>query len=885
MSGSPDPSEVPDCCECRLERYELHFSFFVTSQAITGDDLVVPAGQAGKPHGDTQWFRGQPVGDFGTRPIKAVIHTDWCKHRPTKAVVWVYSSLPGTNGTVRVFVEGERNFSHNVWAEIEYEAAIPFPALDDRWHTTDEVKSIGGAYQSPGLGATIFRGPYFGVQAQSRVYQPRDKQDPETYLTSPWPMWRPTEREIASNVFYNSPQGWPVFVWQGTLCRVRWGYRQNNSDTVLGSVAFIENHSPLLGSPGNIIDKLSVGCHWADIAEPNNKSDVRCGVELLARPDSVNFFVHPRSFTIPFELPRSLFVDANAGSSIKPFMPYRLVGVEATAPTITVPVSATGTAADGQFITGNSTKLDALLFESFVTCGARRANVLIPGSLQTESGTLPAGPHGGPADPPNDGKIDLNMPVFIRRPDLVERSDYHVANADSWHATHLVRAGSPLAGRNKRHNLNITIEECNFPAGNRRVTPGGITRDSDGSLRHTDRFVTPSPMRAWLNWQGGSAENSPRFRVDFAEDHSFTTGGLPPAWVWDAISGENTLTPFGPPPAGGGQAERLVPNAFHKFSSQPTKQVLHSIETPSSADIDRPWDIGPMTDEQHDEYEEQEYPNRLDDYRAAFGLKSYAQLWATTQINDTFQRLGPLDIPLEDSGMTTENYDKFNPYSVDNLPEAASATITLRGRVGLRIAVTAVKGFRRKRVKVPTDLGALTYKIPFGKCVRDDPNFPGGEVQICEYQMDKSACENTLGGTWTKGVDCQGNALNEFQEVAKVVTEAAALAEFEAAEADLDAYDYAWEQGEDLNGNDIPTLFRPNGSVTVNGDHTSNDVACDEYLFEFNIELTGADVQQISAGNEVVKQLVAGQNNLAQDDGGLDLVDVLRTVRVSVSQA
>ena len=873
--------EKPDCCECKLERFFL--------RGWTDEPALAHGGNIGS----------EPLGG---RPLKYFWHGDWCKHRPTKALVAVGHNTAAPNGTVRVFVEGASDFSKYVWAELEYEAAVPFPDRDSRYHTADGVPKTGGAY---GREVFFMPGPLFGLPGNTLVYQPRDAQDDEGYLKSPWPLWIPTHIAGGGGFIpeYNSGLGPGFIAWEGTRCRVRWGYRENDSDTLLGSVAFIANHILLNFSNQNFtfdLGTLAIGCNWSDIGAPNADDNVRCGVELL-RMGFFGYHGYFRNiadfgaFTIPFELPRSFFVDASVDGEPKPPLPYRLVGLEATAPRVQVwrVVSAPGfvpTISQSQ-----STNLEAGSFESVVTCGARRAAVFIPPSLQSESGTLPAGPV-GPATYPANGIIRATAPLFVRRDDLNERSYNHVANADSWHATHLVRAGSPLAGRNVLHNLNIEFEQCTFPHGmpNIGTSVRNQTRDADGTQRVTPRYVTPPPIRTAFEWTiDGSAfsqDGPPRFLLLFAEDVSepFDESPLPPAWMWDAIAGQHTLAPFGPMAAGDTQADRLVPNAFHVFYDEPVQEVTHSITTPESTDIDRFWDVGPMTDEQFEAYEAEEYPNRTADYRVEFELQSYPQIWATTRLTDEWQRVGPRDISLEDSGMTTENHDAYSAGShrVDYVPENAGVNITVRARVGLRIHITKVQGFRRKREKVPSELGLMSYKIPLGKCERINLD----NVFVCGAPVNKVQCQLFAGTekVWTKGVDCQGNALEgaaAYTLVERVVTEAAALAEFEAAEQDREAYDYSWVRGIFANGNEIPTLRRPNGDVVMTGDHDCDDVACTEAVFEFDIGLTGGEVAAISAGQTVTKQVLVGsvrQYNEETDED--ELLPVYRTVRVRVSK-
>ena len=796
--------DKPDCCECKLERsgVELINLGFNTAfyYPVVNEDL---SEFAAAPDDPTARVRGAPAGEFTlSRPVKAVVHSDWCKHRPTKALVQVRHDTAAPNGTVRVFVEGARDFSKYVWAEIEYQAGIEFPELDERYHTADSVPSMGGGYGRVPLG--VFSsgnpGPVFGISNGTHVASFLSLEDPDDYIKSPWPVFRPTHSIIGS---FDSEYPSGSIAWIGTRCRVRWGYRETNADTVLGTVAFIANHAPGFAwfntgfNPTGALfglGTLAIGCNWSDIAAPNETDTVRCGVELLQSEGVSGFHGYFQNittfglFTIPFEMPRSFFVNTDVEGDPKPALPYRLVGLEATAPRITVPVRhkpvTEGGASPAALIYGDSTNLDAYSFESVVTCGARRSAVFIPPSLQTQSGTLPAGPV-GPAEPPEDGIIRNNMPLFVRRDDLNERSYNQVANADSWHATHLVRAGTTLAGRNVLHNLNIEIDPCEFQAGNFGFALAG-------------GYISPGPMRAALVASGsdfqtgnvfGQSYNLPtsgtRFSVQFASDTSSPGDSpFPDAYLWDSISGSHTLTPFGPTGATGPTDERLVPNAYHVFYSEPTLIVESDIVAPqgylgagSGNQID-PIDLlqfaGPFVPERDQvglfaDYESFDCPARLRDYRGEWKIETFPQIWATTKLNTEFQRVGPRDISLEESGMTTENHDAYSGggYRLDYVPENAGVLIRFYCRVGLKITLSRVQGFRRIRE------------------------------------------------TYSEGVPVFGEPF----------------------------VDDVWGH-------------RATAEVGIYGDFSPNDVGCHDQTFEWSVSLTGEEVSQISAGETVTKQLL-----------------------------
>jgi hypothetical protein len=783
--------DVPDCCDCRLERFSI--------QGWTDEPAI--------PHGGN--LGDEPAGG---RPLQYFWHGDWCKHRPTKALVSVAHYSVSPNDTVRVFVEGASDFSKYVWAELQYEAAVPFPDRDDRFHTASGTPTAGGSYP---IQFNFFgRGPAFGIANGQHVPQFRSLEDPDDYLKSPWPVYIPIY--ATQGIGFLSA---PSVVWIGTRLRVRWGYRENNSDTVLGSIVFPENYSSgfnwfgqfsqLPFVPRGGLGTLAIGCNWDDIRFPNDSDNVRCGVELL----QLGFFGYHGyfqnianfgTFTIPFELPRAFFADTQSNIQPTPPLQHRLVGLEAVAPKVTVPTlhlgEDLGLVPIPGFTYGDSTNLDIESFESVVTCGARRSAIFIPPSLQSETGILPAGPV-GPATPPADGIIRADAPLFVRRDDLNERSYNSVANADSWHATHLVRAGSPLAIRNALHNLNLEFEPCEFPGGLRSFV---ADYTSPGPMRAGLLAVAGSNFLTSTGFDGvvtfGGTTPGTQFFFVFPEDvdEPNDEASFPPAWIWDALSGGVSLAPFA------ATEERMAPNSYHAMFDEPLVTSTASIVTPQGytgagqatqidprANLVFPLVMGsPLNqDAEFAAYDAVQVPARVRDYRGEWTIESFPQIWATTRLAEEWQRVGPRDISLQDSGMTTENHDGYSGggYRLDYVPESAGAVIRVFGRAGIKINLTRVQGFRRVR---------------------------------------------------------------ERQQ----------------------------------SGNNV--FFSETSDVAVYGDYEANDVACHEELFDFEIALNGGEVESISAGQTVTKQVRAGYYQVEPDESGNPVFeDVFRTVHISVSSA
>jgi hypothetical protein len=744
---------VSECCDCKDE------IFVILVGRVAADDLSLAEGSSGLPLGDTHLMRGSPaVPDFNTtREIECVVHSDWCEHRPTKAAAEIVHDTEAPNGTIRVFVEAARDFSKYVFSEIEYRANVAFPVLDDRWHYADQAALEdnewvqvpvdrpvqGGPYQEQQLPNTNFFSaqPIFGTATGGFVYTPLDQQDGGNYATSPWPLTQPQFLGPPAGAFGGPPKYHVLDDrYRGTKLLVRWGHRHDDEDTVLGEVSYLDHYGSVLRTSGppfflglGPVAFVGIGCNWDDIASATPDETVRCGVEmyapenLLGLPNRVSTVSVFGFFSQSFDLPRSFFVDSDADSATSPPLPYQLVGMSRTSPTAQVPVGITIEAGQVVAEIDDSTILTARTFVSTVTCGAERANVLIFPEQQDGSDVLPPAVIGPAEPPPLDGikrPVSESEPFVVRRPDLVNLSERHVANADSWHASHLVRLGSPLASLNALHNLHLEIVEAERPADTTDVP-------SENSLNVIGRplFVTPTAMPAVMRWFGqhnyvrrtnfewefgpveGSDVYGPMFTPTFLNDVLNDNDGnpLPPLWAWNAMAGEHTLEPFGPEEEDETESEtrpRLVPNAYHVFYGDAFRTIENDIVTPDAEDIDFPQAIGPLTEEEFGQYEELEHPALKNDYRVEWTIETFPQLWARTSLGGlsgpSFLRVGPLDVPVENSGMTSERYDGFSLESSrwDYVPDDVGATITIHSRINLKISITRVRGFRRQRQQV-----------------------------------------------------------------------------------------------------------------------------------------------------------------------------------------
>jgi len=782
----------PDCNQCSLESSYVElidYGFNTSSFYSVVDDQLL--GSFGFPDDLTRRVRGSPAGELTSvaRPAKCVVHHEWCSHRPTMASVAVIQTTVSPNGAIRVFVEGARDFTKNVWAEMQYETAVPFPDRDSRNHYPDGIVRQGGPYSSAG--------PVFGIQNGTHNFASSGAQDGDGYTTSAWPLTAPITLAPLFGATFTE--------WSGTRLRIRWGYKNNGIDTVLGTRIFNATYSSGFESfgvgrtwnpPGTngdtaqlLLGTLTIGCNWDDISTPHDSGQVRCGIEFSGgQTNYLGAMFTLGGFTIPFEMPRSFFVDSTVEVNPAPPIQYRFTGVEATAPRVATVIDSARASGTKTFVFGDSTNLDAYSHSSAVTVGARRAAVFMPASSFDETGTIPAtliGPSSVPQNP-------IELPLLVRRPDVMQRGGYHVPNGDSWHATHLVRFGSPLAGRNVLHNLNLNFEPCSFPQG----VADAARHYSQGPIRTGLGIATGSNFLFYNIFFRGINVSTPGTTVfpDFASDVTFNPV-LPPAFIWDAISGGIALSPYAP------NGEALVPNSYQYFDSEALVTAEHDIETPqgytgdgveysgfiggpySSTQVDPAsslvFSTNPTANENtYAQYAAAQVPARLKDYRAAWKIESYPQVWASTSLAAGFVRTNLQSISFSDSGMTTENFDRFSRSDVEYIPENCGVTINIRCRVGLKVAIARLKGFRRKRERQP-------FGIP-----------------------------------------------NVFEYVAT-------------------------------------------GDIEVYGDHSPGDVFCNEYVHEFSISLTNADVVAISSGQEVAKQVIAGT---------FDGVNVTRTVRVSVSR-
>lgn len=773
-------NETLATCSCLRERYQIDLHGPFQSQNAVE---IVPLDQNGI-------LRGAPSGFFNdNRPVYCFIHTNWCAHRPTmlSAEVSPRSGQPGDpsvvidggiiygtpvspSGSARVFVESSADRSKYLFAETQFVANVAFPVLQARYHYEDGTTRLGGPYQPSAGQFFLLTSPVFGVLNNTTIFESRNAQDPDDYTKTAWPLERPsfwiTTLGVRSLADLYIKDG----AYTGTKQVIRAGYRNNNQDVVVCEVCRPHNVMvPPEDRDASGINPerisfysgvhLSIGCSWADIIDPRQDGQVRCGVESQGGSLFQNPIAPYGLFTIPFFVPRSFFVEPD-GSLERPPSAYQYVGAECSEDQVTTAIGIANLINPSPVfaVAGPSTGIDFGRTFSTVATGGRRANVWVEPADQEDSETIPATLVKGSEQVIND-----SSPFFSRRLDLIADGRFSAPGGDSWHATHLVKYGSPLSGRNALHNLNVEIVEASTGAIAETIPqsiPAKIV------MLEGTNFVT----RSFVGniWQFSSTPaTSPRFSIQFLQD-GFPTDTLPPLWAWNAMAGQHALSPLAP------DGMRLFPNSYQKHYAEALREISYPIVEPTFSQIGGNDPIGPFTAEQFAEFESVQCPENVAHHRVDWSLQTFPQLWATTSLNGSLVFPGEYQASLESSGMSTNDYDTALLQTrslVDyGLLSLRGATISCSARIGFRYRINRVRGYRRTRVPHPS---------------------------LANY----------------------------------------------------------WSSTE---------------TVAVYGDHECNDVACDEMVFDWEVSLTGEQVQAISDGGTVEKHIQAGS--------------LVRTMRFSVSE-
>ncbi len=685
-------SDCCDDCKCGTESFGIELvNYGYNSAAFTPVSTNPNDVVRGPIDGEfnANHYSGQSIASH--YPIWCFVHADWCCHRPTKALIAPYA-VQDVNGAVRAIVESNAGRTKYVFVELDIRSYAEFPEFHD-----------------PNYAASVRDVPLFGGAGSSFAFTPKNAQDSDSYITAPWPLGGP--RRYFQGFFIANNR------YVGSRGVVRCGYRSDGEDTIVkeflwpydigmyGKVAFNN------GINRRAYGTLSVACHWEDIVEERDDQQVRCGIEVSGLSPG---------FTYPFLVPRSLFVVEQSVADPKPHDAQRYVGAIATYDEKQLYSHATTNA-------GNHTddrKAGAIIVERFaqyVTCAADYAFVM-PDPIS--DAIVPPVAH---ADPTAlGGPVTAQDPFFVRRPDIIARVPNTVPYGDSWHASALVPEGFSLATRGALHQLELDflptrpgeVRYDNYPA---RFTEDGVPRFSQvwlgSSKGYGPQATATQPVSVHFPEIG---DDEPRID-ELNETELFQNSYVTPN-NWNALQGVRVLTPKPPQgTAGWNPVALLMPNCYHaRYSSGESREF--PIATPNLPNPPGPnpvpnidaidtspggWHgdpVGPFSDAQWQAHIDANVPVDRRDYRAKWKYTTYPQIWAVIEPLRGGHGHGPLDVPLEDSGMTTADYDNYSRRAQGTQPTWASefdngVRIDVYVRLGKKIELQQVKGFLAKREK------------------------------------------------------------------------------------------------------------------------------------------------------------------------------------------
>jgi len=505
-----------------------------------------------------------------TNSVDWFFHTDYCCHRPTIIEASVgYSAI--TQGTSRVFVESRQDRSAYVWAEFSV-SQITFPSFVSLNHSVYQFfGETEGPVVSPdyqfnstivfqiGLLSFPNYGSFLGVTG-AIIDLSRGGEDDDAYIKEPWPS---LDRFLVGANDKNLQK------YVGRSCRIKAGYRANGQDTVL-----IE-----YGGIRDLESSFRVGCFLADIEA--GRPQVRCGLESQSdeRPTvGISVPATTSFYSIPFSVPLSIF-ESQADFLAGPVFVGGSVIYDAST-TIerglwggrniafqTAPFTGPPTPPSTQFEVATSAAVD-------FSHALPDSQSLTPQGYESSFRWCPSG---SPL-----GAVTSSETGAVTRPDRQLYKDNAVYSGVSWHASDIVRQGSPLAVANALHKIEVVFDD-EFDLQN--VLTQNLLTFIGGQLRAPWTIV---PV------------------------------------VYPFLKGTYTLTPLGP------SGERLAPNRFHCFSNESDTNVSFTHEPPVGTE-------------------------RRGDYTQ----ETFVQMWATTSISKAQRSRGPLQIPLPESGMLTQDYDQF----------------------------------------------------------------------------------------------------------------------------------------------------------------------------------------------------------------------------------
>jgi hypothetical protein len=619
-----------------------------------------------------------------------------------------------------VVVEAKPDFSTYVWAEVQFEGSVAFPTFDEKVHFFDNSTAKAPSYT-----------PTFGTNGESFVFTPRGSSDPTSYLTTAWPVMPPTCDLLATDSRPRITPGVVVdgqYHYEGSRVTYRYGYRNDEADVVVGEmIHFLNAGTYRYGGIYGFSDTISISskdiftgtisCCWEDIEEEQQNGMVRCGYSNSTvfwpgyRPADVG---EDPGFSFGFSVPRSLFVDSESSAEPKPYDIHRYVGLEQSGSAATVfkprPYPSYLLERVSSAVFGAQ---DAAIS---VTCSADSAAVIIDPADSDHSAvplfSLMSGAESSP--------VTASTPFFSRRPDLVQRNS--VPSGDTWHASHLIRKGSSLATPSALHQLNIEFVEIplaqelefvfhwEYPAG-RPVRPV-----YDLYNYYFVNSTPPSCTCALISDYG----HIPEYPTYITNSYDLS--------LWNLLSGTHSLSAS----LGG---SRLVPNTYCKFSSSATRSV--SVADSFNGLSGEVWSTVLMPKATFAEWRAHSCPDDRGDWRASWTLESYPQIWAWTRL--PIGNMGPLqsdELSLDNSGMTTESYDKYSISGWPFIDLDRGAVIRVQARIGAKILLDQVRWYR----------AAMRFQQEVGYPIAD------GSYAIYE----------ATGGVESGSVSCGDSAVTEY---------------------------------------------------------------------------------------------------------------------------
>jgi hypothetical protein len=636
------------CCECCKEEFVFN-------------DFGVG------PHAGNNWptFRGQVAGNFSAGPaaggvLKGIPHPPWCSVRPS--IIIVSASVPApSDGTLRAIIEGTRDFSTCIWAELKSANPIfqPFttgehdhiagrPALVPRENRrpsntyvpafgygvasatptgptgpsglpTGGLSNLGGGTTTGSTGTSSGpSGPALTTPAMPEFVF-RNAEDDDSYFYSKWP--------VANPRIVHYPGSVEAKEFRACTLSISCGSHLNGVDAVEESFLSLFNASdaPWSGSvvaPGSTV-RLRVGAYVED--RLHLPDSVPCGIYVDYG------YNHEQSWSWPFTVPKSVIASTNEDQLDTP----RYIGLQQTA--------TNGTSLDGEPYRA------VLSINQLIALNAcdDNSSAVLPALAEEENAFVPVVAW-LPTAPALGAEVTEEWPYYARRSDRVLHVRHNVPNGDSWHASHIVREGTFLASKGELHKLDIEL----------------LPHDSE----------TPAITQAFFVATYGAGNAG--LRLELIDNDPFP---------WNAISA--TTYAFLPEI----EENQLFPNQWHYWSEQPQRSFTYPIEQPTVNDLAEPTNPAQVTQESLALLNGTAH--RAEDYRAAFKYETAVQGFAFTTLK-AVPHISPFGISLADSGMASHDWDRIKHNGV--YTATPQVQLHCEFRVREKWTVTEVKGYARE---------------------------------------------------------------------------------------------------------------------------------------------------------------------------------------------